>query len=411
MVFVEGAEASASFEDGISSGGAIIGGATGSFLLGDNPGRESVNLRDGQSAVAAVLRVPAGSLVALQDGSHEITGAILVAVSPQDAAFLPADAERLADGIYRLPFVATAVVVVPTPTPLPTPTPSPTPTPIPGAQIDIGPWSKPEVSTAGDPAAPVEWVAPISATIEPGARPSIEFVLEPGDPPMQPEPNVRFRTEIGDVAGPVVLDGGQPGLEVVVSAESGAIQRLGNGDDHAIGGALVVVPNDAEISVPGGVAQEGGSIVKPAPLPAKVYTPFDWMALGRQYAPFAAMGLAALAALGLVAWAWPGLPRHAAIVDNYGTQFPVTQSGTTVGGPGDGIALGFPQTVGTISSGLFKRARFTAAHDGVAVDDNPLDAGKSTTLSDGASIDANRMSFEFTTSKPAADGADGIDGK
>lgn len=267
------------------------------------------------------------------------------------------------------------------------------------------------MSTTADPDAPVEWVAPIVATVEPGARPSVAFVLDPSGPPLDPAPTVRFRTEGGDVAGPVVLDGRQPGsLQVVVQTETGALQRLRADADVAIGGQLVVDPNGATLSVPGGVARGDGSIVKPAPLPARFYTPIDWAALARQYLPWLVAAVAAVAALRVVVWAIPGLPKHAAVIDAFGTRHPVGRNGTAVGGPGDDIGLGFPETVGTITGGWFKRARLTAAHDGVEVDGNSLVAGRSATLGDGASVEANRMSFEFTTGKPTADGADGDDG-
>lgn len=112
--YVNGASARIWFEPEFTGGDTALAGAAGGFIVDDTPERAEADLDGRQSLVDAVVQIPTGSLQTLGTGAHAISGNMLVAPTPGDAAFLPADAERLADGSYRLPVALTSEVYTPT---------------------------------------------------------------------------------------------------------------------------------------------------------------------------------------------------------------------------------------------------------------------------------------------------------
>ncbi len=257
------------------------------------------------------------------------------------------------------------------------------------------------VSTTGDPDEPVTWRVALPGEYINDASAHIQFESDfaSGEIPVT---GAGGGFIVGDMPerAEADLDGRQSLVDAVVNIPAGSLQELGTGN-HAITGNMIVTvaPEDAHFLPADAERLEEGSYRLPVTMTADVYTPIDWGQLAR----YAAIGLAALAALVALWLIRPGLPANAALM-MYGTRYPIRSNQSSIGNAGDDVDIGLGRTAGTVSGGWFKRANFRAAHDNVSVDGTGLEEGQSVPLGSHAMIVADSTHFEFTTEKPAADG-------
>jgi hypothetical protein len=113
--FFNGASARLSFDaDGFTSDSTTFGTAHSVFQVGNSAEVEQATSSVDRPSVDTVIRIPAQDIVNLGEGEHTILGYIYVSLEPDRAHFLPADAELLPDGRYRLSVTMTANVYTPT---------------------------------------------------------------------------------------------------------------------------------------------------------------------------------------------------------------------------------------------------------------------------------------------------------